>query len=129
MPREAIYIVVGLFGAVVCLVVVVGLRDEIRQPPSLRRRLTVLVALALALFAVWSMVWPVVAPEGQYCGVAPSVLTDTASDLALWGNSPAAGAHDACSAYRWLRFLVGVAAGVASVVMLGFSRGNRSGST
>jgi hypothetical protein len=30
MPREAIYIVVGLFGAVVCLVVVVGLRDEIR---------------------------------------------------------------------------------------------------
>jgi hypothetical protein len=54
MPREVIYVVVALFGAVGCLVLAVGARDEIRQRPSLRRRL----ALGPARLALWSMIWP-----------------------------------------------------------------------
>jgi hypothetical protein len=58
MPREVIYVVVALFGAVGCLVLAVGARDEIRQRPSLRRRLAVLLALGPARLALWSMIWP-----------------------------------------------------------------------
>jgi len=128
MPRAVIYLVIALCGAVVCLVVAVGVRDEFRRPPSLRRRLTVLVAFVLAVFGLWAMVWPVVAPGGQYCGVAPGILTATATDSGLWFSSPAADAHQACSASRWSRLVAGLAAEVAAVVALGLSRRTAAGS-
>lgn len=108
MPREGIYLIAALFGAVVCLVLVVGVLDEVRRPPSLRRRLAVFVALALALFALWSMVWPVTTLGGMYCGFAPGLLTDTPIDQA----------HQACTEARWLRLIVGFVAGIAAVITL-----------
>lgn len=122
MPREVIFLIVALCSAVVCLVLVVGVRREIRHAPSLPRRLAVLLALALALFAVWSMVWPVTGPAGQYCGIAPGVLTETptASDLGLQGA--AAQAHQDCMNARWLRLVLGLAAGTAALLALALTR-------
>jgi hypothetical protein len=128
MPRAVIYLVIALCGAVVCLVVAVGVRDEFRRPPSLRRRLVALVAFVLASFALWAMAWPVVAPDGQYCGLAPGILTATATDIGLWLNSPAAEAHQACSASRWFRLILGLAASVTAIVALGLSRRTAAGS-
>lgn len=122
MPREVIYVIVALCCAVVCLVLVVGVRREIRQPSSLPRRLAVLLALALALFAVWSMIWPVTGRAGQYCGIAPGVLTETptASDLGLQGA--AAQAHQDCMNARWLRLVLGLAAGTGALLALALTR-------
>jgi hypothetical protein len=123
MPREVIYVVVALCGAVGCLVLLVGVRDEVRQPPSLRRRLAVLLALALALFALWSMIWPVTGPAGQYCGIAPGVLTETPSvnDLGLQGV--AAQAHQGCVDSRWFRLVLGFVAGIGALVALALRHG------
>jgi len=129
MPRAVIFLVIALCGAVVCLVVAVGVRDEFRRPPSLRRRLAVLVGFVLASFALWAMAWPVVAPDGRYCGLAPGVLTARATDIGLWLSSPAAEAHQACSASRWFRLIVGLAASAAAVVALGLSRRTAADST